>query len=203
MRQHSFGQTGALSAVDRFGVWLSARQIHRFVPTFRDQRIGDFGCGFDARFVRSVLGEIRSAVVVDLALSAELAADPKVRALEGPLPEALAEIDDDSLDVSMCISVLEHLWNPETMLAELRRITAPAGIVLVNVPSWTGKRMLELSAFRLGLSGAEEIDDHKAYYDVRDLWPPLVRAGFLPQDIRCFRHKFGLNTFAACSVRPD
>jgi len=68
----------------------------------------------------------------------------------------------------------------------------------VNVPSWRGKRFLELSAYRLGLSPAEEIDDHKAYYDPRDLWPLLVRAGFRPSEIRCFRHKFGLNTFAVC-----
>ena len=42
------------------------------------------------------------------------------------------------------------------------------------------------------------MDDHKTYYDPRDLWPLLVRAGFRPQAIRCLRHKFGLNTFAVC-----
>jgi hypothetical protein len=42
------------------------------------------------------------------------------------------------------------------------------------------------------------MNDHKMYYDVRDLWPLLVRAGFLPSDIRCFPHKLGLNTFAVC-----
>jgi len=38
------------------------------------------------------------------------------------------------------------------------------------------------------------------YYDVADLWPLLVRAGFKPSHIRCFSHKFGLNVFAACRV---
>jgi SAM-dependent methyltransferase len=202
MRQQSFGQSTALSSIDRLGVWLSARQIRRFVPSFDDQRIGDFGCGFDARFVRTVLSETQSATLVDVSLAPDLLAHPKVRGIQGALPDVLAQVEDDSLDVAMCISVLEHLWEPEQMLRELRRITAPGGVVLVNVPSWTGKRMLELSAFRLRLSGAEEIDDHKTYYDVRDLWPPLVRAGFSPRDIKCFRHKFGLNTFAACTVRP-
>ena len=42
------------------------------------------------------------------------------------------------------------------------------------------------------------MDDHKAYYDVKDFWPLLVRAGFRPSNIRCFSHKFGLNTFAVC-----
>jgi hypothetical protein len=66
------------------------------------------------------------------------------------------------------------------------------------VPSWRGKRFLELSAFRLGLSPAEEMDDHKMYYDPRDIWPMLVRAGFKPSRVKVFRHKFGLNTFASC-----
>ena len=200
MRDHSFGQHSAPSAVDRFGVWLSARQIRRFVPSFTGLRVGDFGCGFDARFVRTVLGEVSSAVLVDLDLAEDLRSHPKVRAVVGRLPESLEAIESQSLDVAMCISVLEHLWEPEETLRELRRITAPGGKVLLNVPSWAGKRMLELSAFRLGLSGADEIDDHKSYYDVPDLWPPLVKAGFRPSAIRCFRHKLGLNTFAACTV---
>jgi hypothetical protein len=37
------------------------------------------------------------------------------------------------------------------------------------------------------------------YYDPRELWPCLVRAGFRPRDIRCHRHKLGLNTFAVCA----
>jgi hypothetical protein len=73
---------------------------------------------------------------------------------------------------------------------------------LFNVPSWRGKKFLEYSAFRLGLSPKDEMDDHKAYYDVKDLWPLLVRAGFLPSGIQCFPHKFGLNTFAVCK-RPN
>jgi predicted SAM-dependent methyltransferase len=94
--------------------------------------------------------------------------------------------------------VLEHLWEPQVMLSECRRLLAPGGTLLVNVPSWRGKRALEFSAFRLGLSPPEEMDDHKAYYDPKDLWPLLVRAGFAPRHIHCSTHKFGLNTFATC-----
>ena len=48
--------------------------------------------------------------------------------------------------------------------------------LFVNVPSWWGKTALEFSAFRLGLSPAEEMNDHRRYYDPRDLWPKLVEA---------------------------
>ena len=36
------------------------------------------------------------------------------------------------------------------------------------------------------------------YYDKRDLWPMLVRAGFRPSQIRLRYHKFGLNLFCSC-----
>ena len=44
-----------------------------------------------------------------------------------------------------------------------------------------------------------EMDDHKMYYDPPDLWPLLVRSGFRPKNIKLFKHKFGLDTFAICS----
>lgn len=198
-RRSSFGQHRAATSVDRFGVWLSSVAVRRHAR-FGDARLADFGCGFDASFTRTQLEAVRSALLVDVALAEDLKAHSKVTAIEGPIPEVLPTIEASSFDVSLCLSVLEHLWDPETAIRELRRVTAPGGVVLLNVPTWRGKRALELSAFRLGLSPAEEMDDHKWYFDPRDLWLMLVRAGFRPSEIRCHRHKLGLNTFAACRV---
>jgi SAM-dependent methyltransferase len=198
-RDSSFGQHRAPTPVDRFGVWLSSVAVRRNAR-FERARIADLGCGYDAQFTRTQLGVVQSAVLVDVALAADLKVHPKVTAVESSLPEVLATIADSSFDVTLCLSVLEHLWEPESAVYELRRVTAPGGVVVLNVPTWLGKRALELSAFRLGLSPAEEIDDHKWYFDPRDLWLLLVRAGFKPSEIRCHRHKLGLNTFAACRV---
>lgn len=198
----SFGQEDQLTPVDRVGVWLSKRQIRKVVGPTAGKDVGDFGCGFEATFMRGVLHDVASAVIVDVALADDLTADPRVTAIEGVLPEVLNDLPDQSLDVALCMSVVEHLWEPLPLLAHLHRLLRPGGVCAVNVPSWSGKRALEFSAFRLGLSPAGEMDDHKAYYDPRDLWPLMVRAGFLPHSIRCFRHKFGLNTFAVCRVDP-
>ena len=198
VRQKAFLQNDKGTLVDKLGVWLSGWQIRRHVPSFAGKRIGDFGCGYQAAFARTILGEVAGAVLVDVALADDLKADPRVQAIEGRLPEALAALPSGSLDVVMIVSVLEHVTEPRRLLAEARRLLAPGGVLLVNVPSWRGKRYLELSAFRLGLSPAAEMDDHKMYYDVKDLWPLLVEAGFLPSRIDCFSHKLGLNTFAAC-----
>ena len=199
MRQEAFAQSYRPTLTDRFGVWLSARQIRRWVPSFAGQRIGDFGCGFQAAFARTVLDQVASAVLVDVAMAPDLKAHAKVTAVEGGLPASLRALPDASLDTIMIVSVLEHLWEPQETLRECWRLLVPGGRCLVNVPSWRGKRYLELAAFRLGVSPASEMDDHKMYYDVRDLWPLLVQAGFKPSQITCFSHKFGLNTFAACT----
>jgi 2-polyprenyl-3-methyl-5-hydroxy-6-metoxy-1,4-benzoquinol methylase len=198
VRGASYGQQRPPTIVDRFGIWLSTRRLRRAVPDFAGKRVGDFGCGYDATFARTLLGKAAEVVLIDVALAADLKQHPKVKAIEGTLPQALEELVAESLDVIILNSVLEHLWEPEWALAESWRLARPGGVVLVNVPSWRGKRWLEFSAFRLGTSPAEEMDDHKAYFDPRDLWPLLVHAGFRPRDIRCFRHKFGLNTFAEC-----
>ncbi|MAE44858.1 MAG: hypothetical protein CMF63_07740 [Magnetovibrio sp.] len=201
-RQGSFGETRRKSWVDRFGIWLSARRIKASVNGVAGKRIADFGCGYHAEIGRSFLDSAGRLVLVDIALAADLKARPNVTAIEGRLPSALREIAGGSLDIIICNSVLEHLWMPLDTLGEIHRLLAPAGQCLLNVPSWRGKWFLEFSAYRLGLSPPEEMDDHKTYYDPKDLWPLLVKANFKPANIRCFKHKFGLNTFAICTKDP-
>ena len=196
-RRHAYGEDHALTAIDRFGVWLSSRQIRRSVRDFRGMRVADIGCGYRATIARALLDRVDHRLLVDIALEPELSAHPKVTAIEGWLPDALTSVPDASQDVVICNSVIEHLWEPLVTLRGFERILVPGGHLLLNVPSWRGKTFLEFTAFRLG-SSPEEMDDHKMYYDPRDLWPLLVQVGFRPRDIRCFRHKFGLNTFARC-----
>lgn len=201
-RDRAFGQEGKITAVDRAGVWLSGHQIRRTVGGIEGKDVGDFGCGFQATYMRTVLSQVRSATLVDISLADDLKSRPNVTAIEGTLPGILQDLPDQSFDVILSMSVLEHLWEPGQTLTHFRRLLRPQGVCAVNVPSWRGKRALEFSAFRLGLSPASEMDDHKRYYDPRDLWPLLVAAGFMPHGIRCFKHKFGLNTFAVCKVDP-
>ena len=202
-RREPFGKTHHPTLVDRFGVWLSARRIMSYVGDPKGKRIGDFGCGYHAPIGRVFIEDADHVVLSDLELSAAMKAHPKVTAVEGRLPEALSDLPDACLDVVICNSVLEHLGAPLDTLKVLRRLLAPGGLALINVPSWRGKWFLEFAAFKLKVSTLEEMDDHKAYYDPRDLWPMLVEAGFKPSKIRCFRHKFGLNTFAVCRLGPD
>lgn len=193
-RSAAYGEYG-LTPVDRFGVWLSQRALRRAVDWSAKPRVVDLGCGYEATLLRALRDRIATGTAVDVSLSPDLAADG-LTTIEAPIETALPRLEDASADVVLAISVLEHLWEPENVLHACHRVLAPGGVLVVNVPTWAGKRALELSAFRLGLSPAEEMDDHKMYYGRRDLWPLLVRAGFRPSAIDMRYHKGGLNLFA-------
>src|SRR5438552_1810664 len=102
MRARAYGQGYQPTIIDRFGVWLSARQIRRYAGTLSDKRIGDFGCGYHAAFVRTVLSETKHAVVIDSVLAADLKTSPKITAIEGTLPAALEQVASASLDIVLC-----------------------------------------------------------------------------------------------------
>lgn len=197
-RTKSFGEDYKVGKFERLGIWLSDRQMRRQLGPLKGAAIGDFGCGYNAMFVRRLLDEVAHATVVDVTLADDLKADPRVTAVEGVLPDALRSIASASLDRIICNNVLEHLSAPEQVLQEIRRILEPGGVLFANVPSWRGKYFLEMAAFRLNLTSKIEIDEHKRYYDEREFWTLLVSSGFKPSLISCRSHKFGLNTYAVC-----
>lgn len=199
VRSTSFGEGHQLTVVDRFGTWLSRRAMHAALGDVTGRVLADIGCGHSATFGMSVHDQVAHLVVADVSLDDAVCRAERVTAVLGPLPESLDTIEAGSVDLTVMNSVLEHLDDPVGTLRALRRITEPTrGIVFVNVPSWQGKRALEFSAFRLGTSPRLEIEDHRRYYDKRQLWQELRDAGFLPSQIRVRAHKFGLNLSAVC-----
>jgi len=197
LRAHeSYGQHG-LSPVDRFGVWLSKRAIHRHLPSGDDLEVLELGCGYRATQLIALERKLKRGIGVDFQIAPELQTLEKFTFYQGSIEQTLPKFEGETVDVVMLISVLEHLVEPQFVVQSAWRILRSSGLLLVNVPTWIGKRFLELSAFRFGFSSKVEIDDHKMYYDKRALWPILVRAGFKPSQIRLRYHKFGLNLFAA------
>jgi SAM-dependent methyltransferase len=195
-REESYGQH-ELTWVDRVGVWLSKRAILRHLPRRTELEVLDLGCGYDATLLRALLPKLAAGIGVDVRVSDRAKGTPKLAFMESSLEEALPALNSLQFDLVLLISVLEHLWDPLRTLRECYRVLKHDGLLLVNVPTWRGKFFLEFSAFRLGMSPAIEMEDHKMYYDKRDLWPLLIRAGFKPSKIRAKYHKLGLNLFAA------
>jgi 2-polyprenyl-3-methyl-5-hydroxy-6-metoxy-1,4-benzoquinol methylase len=184
--------------MDRLNGVLSLRSIRRHLPKGRTARVCDIGCGYRGLLGRAVLPLAEELTLVDLVITPDLAADPRIRTVQGELPGCLDPLPEDYFDVVLCYSILEHLDSPQAVLDRIYRILKPGGVCLINVPSWRGKPLLEWLAFTVGWSPKEEMDDHRMYYDTRDLWPMCVKAGFIPSRIVCHSHKFGFATFALC-----
>ena len=196
----SFGQHG-ITLVDRLGVWLSQRAIRRYLPKRKGLEVLELGCGYRATQLVALGPILKHGIGIDFQISPDLHALEKFTFHEGTIEETLPSLQDESLDVVMLISVLEHLSDPRFALQASARLLRPGGVVLINVPTWLGKSFLEFSAFRLGLSPKVEMDDHKMYYNKRELWPLLIQAGFRPSQVHLRYHKLGLNLFAAARKR--
>ena len=193
------GRPGQLTLVDRFGVWLSEpkcpagrrfarRRRHRRLRVWLRGHLRPLGAG------QGGLGDARRRRRWPTTSSAH----PKVTAVLGELPGDPGRGARTSLDVVLCLSVLEHLSEPDEALGHFHRVLRPGGVCVVNVPTWLGQAVPRVLRLPPRAQPPREMDDHKRYYDPRDLWPLLVQAGFLPHAIRCRRHKFGLNAIAVC-----
>ena len=198
----SYGQHG-VTWVDRLGVWLSSRAIRRRLPGRSDLDVLELGCGYRATQLIALRDRLRHGAGVDFRIDPALHREAGFSFHEGTIEETLPKLAAHSFDVILLMSVLEHLSEPLAALRSAQGLLRPGGLLLINVPTWRGKGFLEFSAFRLGLSPKVEMDDHKMYYDKRELWPLLVRAGFKPSQIRLAYHKFGLNLFATAAKSTD
>jgi ubiquinone/menaquinone biosynthesis C-methylase UbiE len=193
-RIESYNQYGA-TFVDRLRTRLVLGSVRRKIPLASDLKALDLGCGYHARFLMGIQDRLAHGTGVDFAVSPECTQNPKMTFVLSSIEAALPHLPDQNFDLVLLISVLEHVWRPLGCLEHCYRVLKPGGLLLVNVPTWMGKPVLEFSAFKLGTSPACEMDDHKMYYNKRDLWPLLVAAGFKPSRLKLRYEKFGMTLF--------
>ena len=200
VRTNSYGEFNDLSVFDKFGVYLSKVKLRKTIKG--KGKIIDLGCGYNATILSELLKKNSEleGFAVDINLNSNLE-QRNIRIFEKTIEDAITEFPSDSFDYVMLISVLEHLENPEAVLKQINRILNGNGKLIINVPTWTGKFFLELIAFKLKVNDTAyiEMNDHKRYYDKKELWKVLVEAGFLPSNIKMKHHKFFLNLFAIVS----
>ena len=197
-RHKSYGQNDDLSFLDKFGQLLSGRNLIRPLKTVvRKISLADIGAGFNANLSRPIWHQFTNVYLFDVKLNHELSKNKsqKIYFIEGDLKETLNEMKVE-LDFVIMNNLLEHIDEPVELLKVVKSKMRSGAILFINVPSWIGKFFLEIAAFRLQMSPAEEMEDHKRYYSKRDLWLEIRAAGFAPSKISVRTSKFGLNTSA-------
>jgi SAM-dependent methyltransferase len=126
-------------------------------------RVLDFGCGskpYEGLFVNC-----ESYVGVDIAQSGHNHNDSKVDVFwDGKtLP-----FDDNSFDACVSFEVFEHVFNPEAVLAELKRVLKPKGSLVITTPF---------------VYGEHEVPFDFARYTSFGLRHLLSNAGFQVEDV--------------------
>jgi SAM-dependent methyltransferase len=162
---------GPFEAGSLFFRWLRARSILALHP--ERGAILDIGCGRGV-----MLGIFRKrgweAVGTQLSRTAAEAAR-RLRGIDvrvGELPDLA--LPAGSFDVVTIFHVLEHLADPPRYLAEIRRILAPGGLFVVEVPDHSGTGFRILGERHLCV----DYPNHLHFFTPSSLEGMLAAAGF-------------------------
>lgn len=144
-------------------------------------RVVDYGCG-DATFLGLLASSgapMKSAV--GLELSPVVLADCRRRFAARPgisfalLEPEFVESSERSFDTVVCMEVLEHVVDLESVIGDLARLLKPGGRLIVSVPVETGIPLLVKQTVRAVL-GWRGIGDYPGTspYSVGEMWRSLV-----------------------------
>jgi 2-polyprenyl-3-methyl-5-hydroxy-6-metoxy-1,4-benzoquinol methylase len=176
---------------------MRIRQVLPIIQQYHDCVLLDIGCGWDAKFLRSVEAYVSKGEGID-PRAPELRTQ-KLSTRRITVTESLP-YDSETFDVVTMLAVLEHLSRPRAVIVEIFRILKPGGRLVLTVPSNAAKPVLEFLAFRLGIVSAAEIRDHKCYYNKDLLRQVLSNTGLVMEDHRYFQ--LGMNNFVVCAKQP-
>lgn len=97
-------------------------------------KILDIGCG-DGSGANIVQMPVSAYVGIDLSMTAlkrarQVDVRPVMADVGLPIP-----FESAGFNVALCTEVLEHLFDPETLLDEVHRLLEPEGVLLISVPN--------------------------------------------------------------------
>jgi len=130
-----------LQAMDPF------REVKRRNLAFLELRPGarilDVGCGpgDDARTIAEIVAPTGSVVGIDNSETMVATARQRLEGLDLPveyrvMDAASLDFEGDTFDGSRADRVLQHLEDPERVLAEMIRVTKPGGVVAISDTDW-------------------------------------------------------------------
>lgn len=96
-----------------------------------------------------------------------------------------AEIPDDEFDVVILAAVLEHLYNPDEVIAKVSRVLKKGGLLYLDVPNERGL------FFKVG-NFYQKLRGRKWSVNLAPTFSPFHVFGFSPKSLRLLLHKYDL-----------
>lgn len=176
---------------------LRSLRIRKVLPVIRqypDCCLLDVGCGWDYRLLKTLKPFIKSGIGIDYKV--QESESGKIKTIQMIMANTLP-FAAESFDVITLLAVLEHLSDPLGMIKEIERILKKDGRLVMTVPSKAAQPVLEFLSYRLKIICADEIREHKKYYDRDELEKLFSQTGMA---IECHRYfQLGMNNF--CVVK--
>ena len=133
---YSFSETGA-SPVERIKQWLDRRQFRKLFAQVKGKQLSALdvggGAGWLLTTARSVEPRLTETMVVDLDAAAEIRA--RAAGHDFFLGPVESFETDHRFDVIFLLNLIEHVADPVAVLAKMRALLAPAGVVFVKTPN--------------------------------------------------------------------
>jgi SAM-dependent methyltransferase len=147
------------------------------------RRVLDLGCRYGALTRAYVEGNDVVGIDVDreaLAEAAKLGIETRWADVEQPLP-----FEDESFDVVVAGELLEHVRDPERLVADARRVLRPGGRLVGSVPN--AYRLPNRLRFLRGLA-PERDPTHLHMFTPRDV--AVLLGGFEDVEVRLISSRF-------------
>ena len=171
---------------DRLVAWRRFRAAYGYVQP--DSRICDIGCGIEGAFLRYARSRVRSGVGLDYQPMRN--GDGRALLVQCDLTRGIP-LQNGFFNHAVMLAVLEHLESPQPLLAEIFRILAPGGSLIMTWPNTVVDPILDvLHSLRL-VSGEMESDKHQPRIPVQNLISMLKEIGFVRFKHR--RFELGMN----------
>ena len=145
---------------------MRTNKVLPIIKKYPNSKLLDIGCRLNYKFLLEVEPYVSEGYGIDLKVP-ELK-NGKIKTIQIKLYDKLP-FNENSFDFVIMLAVLEHLDHPIGIVKEIERILKPKGKLILTVPSRNSKPVLEFLVYKLKIVNEEEINDHKKYYNYKDL----------------------------------
>jgi 2-polyprenyl-3-methyl-5-hydroxy-6-metoxy-1,4-benzoquinol methylase len=173
---------------------LRIKKIKKHIPF--GARVLDLGCGFDGRFLREIKDRISFGLGID-----KKTEDANIDNLifKKGFFDNIDKIEQKGFDCVTLLAVIEHMDNPEELLARIPLLMKSEGCLIVTTPAPCARPLLNFLSFTLNLVSKDEIREHKRYFGKNDLIALMEKCGFVV--IRYKRFEFGFNSLCIAQLK--